>query len=76
VTDQRRSQIDPFRSVVFLDSRPSQHYSITSSARSSTDCGTVIPSALADLRLIVSSSLLVRLDELDNHREKYDWSPP
>src|SRR5262249_40215101 len=33
-------------------------YSIVSSARASTDCGTVIPSAFAVLRLITSSYLV------------------
>src|ERR1700747_3671702 len=35
-----------------------EHYSITSSARLSTVRGTVIPSVLADLRLITSSYLV------------------
>jgi hypothetical protein len=44
------------RSVIFLYSRRSQCYSITSSARSCSDSGTMMPSALAVLILITSSS--------------------
>src|SRR5438132_6333333 len=38
--------------------RPSLHHWITSSARSSSDCGTARPSAFAVLRLITSSNLV------------------
>src|SRR5262249_31797067 len=40
------------------DEFPAVHYWITSSARSSSDCGMVSPSALAVLRLITSSNLV------------------
>ena len=70
--DGRQSQFEPLRTVGLLESRhsvaatnakpannPEQLcYWITSSARSSSDCGIVRPSALAVLRLITSSNLV------------------
>jgi hypothetical protein len=64
---------DPFRSVAFLDSGLSQGYSITSSARTSSACGIVRPSALGVFTLITNSNFvgcsnreIARLRALEN----------
>src|SRR5216683_3005675 len=60
---QGAPQVDPNRKFdpTLADARTRHSaaaYSITSSARASSDCGTVRPSALAVLRLITSSNVV------------------